>query len=228
MIERLRHGLVVSCQAWPDSPLHNPVYMAVMAEAAAKGGAAGIRANGADDIRAIRQRVSLPIIGIQKSYDAAGELWITATCEEAGTVARSGADIIAVDSRRAERPDGSHLGDLFAWVQDQLRLPVMADIAAFDEAVRAQALGADLVATTFAIQDRESPDFDLLHRLTQNLTIPVIAEGLYWTPAEVCRALDLGAFAVVVGTAITRPDDITRRFVAAIQGPPSPEPGEGA
>ena len=114
-VQRIHNGLVVSCQAWPDSPLHGPVYMAAMARAAEKGGAAGIRANGVDDIAAIAAAITrrLPIIGIQKSHDAAGQLWITATFEEAAAVARAWADIVAVDSRREERPDGTRLGDLF-------------------------------------------------------------------------------------------------------------------
>jgi N-acylglucosamine-6-phosphate 2-epimerase len=219
-VERIRQGLVVSCQAWPDSPLYGPQYMAAMAQAAAKGGAAGIRANGVDDItaiaKALRQGVPLPIIGIQKSYDPAGSLWITATFEEAAAVAGAGADIIAVDSRRAERPDGTHLRDLFERVHAELGLPVMADIATFGEALQAQELGADLVAPTFAIQGREMPDFNLLQYLVQELVVPVVAEGLYWTPSQVCRAFELGAHSVVVGTAITRPDEITRRFVDAM------------
>jgi N-acylglucosamine-6-phosphate 2-epimerase len=203
-VERIRQGLVVSCQAWPDSPLYGPQYMAAMAQAAAKGGAAGIRANGVDDItaiaKALRQGVPLPIIGIQKSYDPAGSLWITATFEEAAAVAGAGADIIAVDSRRAERPDGTHLRDLFERVHAELGLPVMADIATFGEALQAQ----------------EMPDFNLLQYLVQELVVPVVAEGLYWTPSQVCRAFELGAHSVVVGTAITRPDEITRRFVDAM------------
>jgi N-acylglucosamine-6-phosphate 2-epimerase len=191
--------------------------MTAMARAAARGEAAGIRANGRKDIQAIRQQVSLPVIGILKSYDATGDLWITATFEEAAVVALAGADIIAVDSRRAERPDGTRLNDLFDRIHDELGLPVMADIAAFDQAARAERLGADLVATTFAIEARETPDFDLLRRLTDSISVPVVAEGLYWTPSQVCKALEFGAHAVVVGSAITRPDEIALRFVKAIR-----------
>ncbi len=232
-IERIHNGLIVSCQAWPDSPLHGPVYMAAMAQAAEKGGAVGIRANGVEDIAAIAAAIApatadasatavhheprLPIIGIQKSHDAAGRLWITATFEEAAAVARAGADIVAVDSRRVERPDGTRLGDLFLRAREELGLLIMADIATFDEALRAQDLGADLVAPTFALHGRETPDFDLLRQLTQKLSVLVVAEGLYWTPSQVCKAFELGAHAVVVGTAITRPDDITLRFVDAIR-----------
>jgi N-acylglucosamine-6-phosphate 2-epimerase len=216
-IENIHNGLVVSCQAWPDSPLHAPVFMSVMAQAAAKGGAVGIRANGAEDIEAIRQKVSLPIIGIQKKFDAKGGLWITPTFEEAVTIANAGADIVAIDGIHVERLDGTHLRDLIARIHSELTIYVMVDISTFDEGLRAQRFGADLVATTFAIQDREAPDYDLLGQLTRSLSVPVVAEGLFWTPEQVCRAFELGAHSVVVGTAITRPDEITMRFVQAVK-----------
>jgi len=218
-IESIRHGLVVSCQAWPESPLHGSVYMSAMAQAAAKGGAAGIRANGAEDIRAIRECVSLPIIGIQKSFDAQGGLWITATFADAASVANAGAEIIAVDGIHEERPDHMRLGELVARIHSELGRHVMVDVSRFDEGVRAEKLGADLVATTLAVRgpNQQAPDYDLLGRLVQSLSIPVVAEGLFWTPEQVCAALDLGAHAVVVGSAITRPDEITLRFVRAIQ-----------
>jgi N-acylglucosamine-6-phosphate 2-epimerase len=193
------------------------MYMSAMAQAAAKGGAAGIRANGDEDIRAIRERVPLPIIGILKSYDRRGNRWITATFEDATTVARAGAEIVALDAVREERPDGSWLADLIPRIQRELGVFVMADISCFDEGARAERLGADLVATTLAhAPGQESPDFDLLAALTSTLAVPVVAEGLYWTPEQVVRAFELGAHAVVVGSAITRPDDITLRFVRAV------------
>lgn len=216
-IEDIHNGLVVSCQAWPDSPLHGPVFMSAMAQAAAKGGAVGIRANGAEDIEAMRSRVSLPIIGIQKRFDAQVRLWITPTFEEAATIAGAGADIVALDGLRVERPDGTHLGDLIARIHNDLGIYVMVDVSTFDEGVRAQNLGADLVATTFAIRDRDEPDYDLLSQLAPSLSVPVVAEGLFWTPEQVCKAFELGAHSVVVGTAITRPDEITLRFVQAIK-----------
>jgi putative N-acetylmannosamine-6-phosphate epimerase len=191
--------------------------MSAMAQAAEKGGAAGIRANGVEDIEAIRQSVPLPIIGIQKKLDANGQLWITPTFTEAANIANAGADIVAIDGIHVERLDSMHLRQLVARIHSDLGIYVMVDVSSFDEGQRAQSCGADLVATTFAIQDRETPDFDLLSRLTENLSVPVVAEGLYWTPEQVCKAFELGALAVVVGTAITRPDEITDRFVQAIK-----------
>ena len=191
--------------------------MSAMAQAAAKGGAVGIRANGEQDIRAIREVVSLPIIGIQKSFDSTGHLWITATFREAAVIVNAGADIIVVDGRHVERPDGSQLGDLIARIHSELGTYVMVDISTFDEGLRAQSLGTDLVATTFAVQGRDAPDYDLLSQLIRSLSVPVVAEGLFWTPEQVLRAFELGAHSVVVGTAITRPDEITLRFVEAIK-----------
>ena len=216
-IDRIRNGLVVSCQAWPESPLHGPVFMSAMAQAAAKGGAVGIRANGAQDIKAIRQSVSLPIIGIQKRFDSQSNLWITPTFQDAATIVNAGADIVAMDGIRVERLDGTHLKDLIARIRNELGIHVMVDVSTFDEGLQAENFGADLVATTFAIQDRDAPDYDLLTQLTRRLSVPVIAEGLYWTPEQVCQAFELGAHSVVVGTAITRPDEITHRFVQAIK-----------
>lgn len=218
-IESIRHGLVVSCQAWQESPLHGSKYMSAMAQAAAKGGAAGIRANSAADIRAIRASVTLPIIGIQKSFDAQNELWISATFADAASIASAGAAIIAVDGIHEDRPDHTHLGDLIARIHNELGKHVMVDISTFAEGVRAQRLGADLIATTLAVKgpNQDGPDYDLLGRLLGSLSTPIVAEGLFWTPEQVCAALDMGAHAVVVGSAITRPDEITLRFVRAIQ-----------
>lgn len=216
-IESIRHGLVVSCQAWPESPLHGTVYMVAMARAAANGGAAGLRVNSAEDIQGIREYLSLPIIGILKSQDAQGNRWITATFDDAATVARAGAEIVALDAVREERPDGTRLADLIPRIRRELGVYVMADISTFDEGVRAAALGADIVATTLAhTPGQEAPNFELLAALVQAVAVPVVAEGLFWTPEQVVRAFELGAHAVVVGSAITRPDDITRRFVRAI------------
>jgi N-acylglucosamine-6-phosphate 2-epimerase len=122
-----------------------------------------------------------------------------------------------MDGIRAERLDGTHLKDLIARIRNELGIHVMVDVSTFDEGLQAQNFGADLVATTFAIQNRDTPDYDLLTQLTRSLSVPVIAEGLYWTPEQVCQAFELGAHSVVVGTAITRPDEITHRFVQAIK-----------
>lgn len=218
ILQKLAGGLIVSCQALEHEPLHGPWFMAGMARAAKQGGAVGIRANGVEDIRAIKEVTGLPIIGIEKQEDNSGNLCITPDCAAAERVAGAGADIIAIDCRR-NRPFGDELSLLVPAVKQKLGVPVMADVGTVDEALAAQQLGVDLVAPTFGFQEGtygSEPDFPLLEELIGTLSVPVIAEGGYWSPEQVLRALELGALAVVVGTAITRPQEITRRFVRAI------------
>ena len=212
-------GLIVSCQALEHEPLHGPWLMAGMAWAAKIGGAAGIRANGAQDIAVIKETTQLPVIGIEKQEDAQGRLCITPDFAAARRVAQAGADIVAVDCRH-NRPFGEDLAQLIPRIKEELDLLVMADIATVDEGKDAEELDVDLVATTFAFKEGSygsEPDFPLIEQLTKSLSVPVIAEGGFWTPEQVVTALDLGVLAVVVGTAITRPQDITRRFVQAMK-----------
>jgi N-acylglucosamine-6-phosphate 2-epimerase len=216
-----RRSIVVSCQAREDNPLHGPVFMAALAQAAEQGGAAGIRANGTMDIAAIRKVMSLPIIGILKRETPGYPVYITPGFADADGIARAGADIIAVDAT-ARRRDGETLRDLIRLIHERLVKPVMADIATLAEGVTAAAAGADLVATTLAGYTAETaagradaPDFQLLEGLISTIDVPVVAEGRFWTPEQVREAFRLGAHAVVIGTAITNPTAITRRFVDA-------------
>jgi len=217
-IALLEGGLIVSCQAERHEPLHGAAIMAAMAVAAAEGGAVGIRANGPEDIRAIRQAVGLPIIGIFKVDLAEYELRITPRLPDALRVAQAGADIIALDATARPRPDFDSLADFILAVRGQTGCPVMADISTFEEGVAAAQAGADLVGTTLAgytpySRQEAGPDLALVERLAGELDLPVIAEGKIATPAQARQALDLGAFAVVVGGAISRPQWITRQFV---------------
>jgi putative N-acetylmannosamine-6-phosphate epimerase len=212
-------GLIVSCQAPPGDPLHGPSFMAAMAIAAERAGAVGIRANGPADVRAIREAVKLPIIGINKIDVERFEVRITPTFDAATTIADAGAHAIALDATGRPRPGGEDLGEIIRRVHGELGLPVMADISRRDEGLRAAELGADCVATTLSGHTRDSvkregPDLDLVAELTAALDVPVVAEGRYWTPDDVTAALRRGAHAVVVGTAITRPHWIAERFVA--------------
>ncbi len=220
ILDQLAGGLIVSCQALEYEPLHGPWLMAGMARAAKQGGAVGIRANGAQDIRAIKEAVGLPVIGIEKQDDAAGGLCITPDYAAAQRVAEAGSDIIALDCRVA-RPFGDELPGFIARVKSELGTLVMADVQTVAEAEAAQQMGADLGATTFAFREGRfgsEPDFELIQAAVDRLSIPVIAEGGFWDPEQVLKALELGVLAVVVGTAITRPHDITKRFVHAIAG----------
>lgn len=222
LLDHLRGKLIVSCQAGPDEPLHGASIMAAMARAAQAGGAAAIRANGPDDIRAIRAAVALPIIGIYKRDYPDSEVYITPTQADAEAVASAGADMIALDGTPRPRPGGLRLDDLIRYIHDSLRLPVMADISCLEDARCAQQAGADVLATTLSGYTahgrpaRPGPDLDLIGELAQQTRLPVIAEGRFFDPAQVADALARGALAVVVGGAITRPQEITRRFIQAL------------
>lgn len=222
MIETLRGKLIVSCQAGPDEPLHGSVYMVAMARAALLGGAGGIRANGAADIAAIRQAVSLPIIGIQKRRVDGFEVFITPTFTDAQAVVAAGAHLVALDGTDRPRPGDLPLPTLIERIHTELRVPVMADLSCLDDGYAARDAGADILATTlsgYTAHGRppsDGPDLDLIDDLLR-LNLPVIAEGRFHEPAQVVQAFERGALAVVVGGAITRPQEITRRFVNAIQ-----------
>ncbi len=214
-----RRSIVVSCQAREDNPLHGPLFMATMARAAEQGGASSIRANGGADIAAIRAATSLPIIGIVKRETPGFPVTITPGFADAEGIVGAGADVIALDATPRPR-DGEPLMDLIRMIHDRLGKPVMADVSTLAEGVAAAAAGANLVASTLAgytgeteAAKAEGPDFQLLEWLIGALDVPVVAEGRFWTPEHVREAFRLGVHAVVIGTAITNPMAITRRFV---------------
>ncbi len=219
---RLRGGLVVSCQARPDNPLNGPMFMAAMALAAAQGGAVGLRINGPEDIRAVRGIVDLPIIGIDKRPYGNNPVVITPTFGEAKAVADAGAAILAIDATSRRRPDGMPLAALIARIHTELRLPILADVGDLTDGLAAAEAGADAVATTLsgyldqATPPPDEPDLDLVEALAVRLRVPVIAEGRIKSPVQAKAALDRGAFAVVVGTAITNPREITRGYVRVL------------
>jgi N-acylglucosamine-6-phosphate 2-epimerase len=218
VVRRLQGGLVVSCQAGPDEPLYGADHMAAMARAARIGGAVGMRANSPADIAAICAAVDLPVIGIYKVDLPGFAVRITPTVEYACQVAAAGAHIIALDATARPHPDGLDLPERVRAVKELTGCPVMADISNLEEGIAAEAAGADLVGTTLSGYTTPEPpppgpDFVLLQALVRRLAVPVIAEGRIATPEQAAQALGLGAFAVVVGGAITRPQWITARFV---------------
>jgi N-acylglucosamine-6-phosphate 2-epimerase len=222
-LPRLRGGVIVSCQAGPGDPLHGASMMVAMARAAVAGGAVAIRANGPEDIAAIRAAVGVPIIGIWKVDIAGYDVRITPTAQHARLVATAGASIIALDATDRVRPDGRTVASLIQETRSETGLPVMADVSSVAEALAAQDAGADLVATTLSGYTGEvpatgSPNLELVARLARLLHVPVIAEGRIATPDEAARAIELGAYAVVVGHAVTRPQWITEQFVSAVRG----------
>lgn len=227
MLEQIKGKLVVSCQALENEPLHSPFIMARMALAAAEGGAAGIRANSVVDIKAIRQQVALPVIGLIKRDYPDSEVFITPTLREVEELIAAAPEMIALDATQRPRPGGETLAQLVAAIRARWpALLLMADIASVEEALIAEQLGFDCVGTTlygYTPQTKghtlPESDFALLKAVLAAVAIPVIAEGNVDTPERAARCLALGAHAVVVGGAITRPQQITRRFTDAIRSP---------
>ena len=220
-VSQVRNRLIVSCQALPHEPLYGSAIMARMAVAAAQGGAAAIRANTPQDIAAIRATVTLPIVGLYKVDVPGYDVYITPRLADARAVAEAGASVIAIDATQRPRPEYESLAEYIAAIHAATGLPVMADISTFEEGVAAEAAGADVVSTTMSGYTPYSPalagpDLDLVRRLAARLTVPLVAEGRYHAPDQVAQALAAGATAVVVGGAITRPQEITQRFVSAI------------
>lgn len=224
VFDKIRGGLIVSCQALAEEPLHSSYIMSRMAYAAMMGGAAGIRANSVEDIIEIKKTVDLPVIGIIKETYGDCQVYITPTMKEIDSLAGCGlADVIATDCTKRERPDGMTLSGFYSEIRrkypDQI---LMADCSSYEEGMYAAELGFDIIGTTLCgyteyTKWAELPDFDLMRRLAAESGKPVIAEGGIWTPEQLNKALETGALAAVVGTAITRPMEITRRFVEAIR-----------
>jgi N-acylglucosamine-6-phosphate 2-epimerase len=214
-------GLVVSCQARDGSPLRGPAFMAPMAHAAVLGGAVGIRADGPDDITAIRAAVSVPILGIYKVKLSPDSLFITPSADAVRAVVRAGSRLVALDGTGRPRPGGQTLEEVIETVHEEGAC-ALADVSTEEEGRRAVAAGADAVGTTLSgytaySPRQDGPDLTLVERLAHSLTVPVFAEGRIATPEEARLALHAGASFVVVGTAITDPIAITRQFVEHIQ-----------
>lgn len=224
LLESLRGGLIVSCQAPVGSPLNDPYIISALALTAELHGAVGVRVKHAEQIAATRARVRVPVIGLDKVDFPDSPVYITPTFAIAERLALSGADIIALDATRRPRPHGETLETLLRRVRDELRKPVMADVATLEEGLYAADCGAEIVATTLCGYTEESagtplPAFKLLETLAQRVNVPVICEGGVATPEDVRRAFACGAFAVVVGTAITGVDKLLPPFVAAAARP---------
>lgn len=219
MIEKLKGKVIVSCQALEDEPLHSSFIMSKMALAAKAGGAAGIRANSVKDIQAIKEVCDLPLIGIIKRDYPDSDVYITPTNQEVTELLTTEAEIIALDATKRKRPQEERLKDLIQQIHAADRL-AMADVSTFEEALAAEKDGFDIVSTTLAgyteySRKTETPDFELLKEIVDHVNIPVIMEGHTDRPEQVTKALEIGAYAVVVGSIITRPQLITARYVAA-------------
>lgn len=217
---KLKHGLIVSCQAREGDPFRDPESIARFARAVVAGGAVAIRADSPENIRTIRAAVNVPILGIHKTQASDGRILITPTMEGVRAIVEAGADFVALDCTVR----GQRCGALerIVRIRRELHVPVMADVATLPEAVAAAAAGADFILSTMRGHTPETehartfqPSF--IQELCGVLPVPVIAEGLIHTPEMAVEAIRAGAFAVVVGKAITRPQSITERFVAALE-----------
>lgn len=216
-----RGGLIVSCQAPADSPLARADIIAALASAAELNGAVGLRIDGAAAIQATRAATRLPILGIEKLYPPDSDVYITPDFASASRVAGSDADVIALDGTERKRPGCLNFPQLAARIRQELKLPLMADVATFGQGIfAAETAGADFIGTTLAGYTPETAgqtavDFKLVEALAKRLQTPVICEGRLRSPADVRRAFECGAFAVVVGNAITGVDWLVREFAAA-------------
>ena len=224
-IERLRGKLIVSCQALPHEPLYSSFIMGRMAQAAQEGGAAGIRANTPEDIREIRSRVGLPIIGIIKQCYEGSDVYITPTMSEVDRLMEVRPEIIAVDATNNPRPSGITLENFVTQIREKYPGQLlMADCSTVEEAIHADEIGFDFIGTTLVGYTRQSKgddlskdDFAILRKILKSVRHRVIAEGKIDTPQKARRVIEMGAFSVVVGSVITRPQFITRTFVEEIE-----------
>lgn len=223
VLEKIKGTVIVSVQAMPSEPLYHEKCMVAMMKSVLNGGAGGLRVAGVRDITNAKKFSSVPIIGITKPDKIPSNfkeiVYITPTIKDVLDVIHAGADIIAFDGTQRKRPNDEKIKDLIKYIHINKRI-AMADISTLDEGLQAQEAGADILSTTLAGYTLESvsspqnePDFELLQQLVEQSKLPVILEGRIWTPEQVNKAFELGAHSVVIGSAITRPQLITKRFV---------------
>ena len=226
MVGEIKKHLIVSCQALEDEPLHSSLIMSRMAVAAMQGGAKGIRANSVKDIEAIKKAVPLPVIGIIKRDYKDSDVYITPTYEDVDHLVQVGCDIIAMDATISTRPVCISLDAFFKKVKENHPKQLfMADCSTVEEAVYADELGFDFIGTTLVGYTNQSKgnqinadDFKIIRDILKKVKHPVIAEGNIDTPQKAKRVLELGCYSVVVGSIITRPQVITKRFTDVIEG----------
>lgn len=214
-----RGGLIVSCQAAQGSPLARPEFITAMARVAEENGAAGVRLEGGENIKMAAGCLSIPVLGLEKRAFANSEVYITPTIESFQRVAESGADIIALDATERPRPGCERLETIVSEARRLWQKPIMADVATLKQGLfAAEVLGVEVISTTLAGYTKETAhleqaDFRLVEDLAARLSVPVICEGRLRSPADVCQAFESGAFAVVVGAAITGLDWLVRQYV---------------
>ncbi|MEE4193933.1 MAG: N-acetylmannosamine-6-phosphate 2-epimerase [Anaerolineae bacterium] len=226
LLAAIAGNLIVSVQPdayHPESdPMNDPNVIAAMAASVVQGGAAAVRINSPQHIRAVRERVSVPVIGLFK-FDIEGyDVRITPTIHHAKQIAEAGADVIALDATHRPRPEGLDAVQFIQRVKAETGCLIMADISTVEEGIAAAEAGADFIATTLSgytaySPQSEGPDYALVKALAAEIQTPIVAEGRISTPAEARQMLESGAFAVTVGSAITRPRSITQHFLQQIK-----------
>ena len=227
MTEKLKNKLIVSVQAQGNEPLNKPEHLLAMSQSVINGGAGALRLCGIDNIKHIKKSVSVPIIGLTKleptPINWLDKVYITATLKDLKDLLKTGVEFIAIDGTARKREDNSSLQEQIDLIKKEGK-SVIADVSTFEEAIGASELGADIISTTLSGYTKETrykanigPDFDLLAELTEELSTPIIMEGRIWEPEDVRKSFEIGAYAVVIGSAITRPNLITKRFVGAIR-----------
>lgn len=225
ILSAIKGSIIVSCQALPDEPLYceEMSLMPFMAEAAKRAGSKAIRTSSVRDVIAIKAKTGLPVIGLIKIKYEGFETYITPTMKEVEELVAAGSDIIALDCTFSKRGDNKTINEFIAEIKAKYpEIILMADISTFEEGVNAYNCGVDIVGTTMSgytpqSEKTEGPNFLLVEKLTKALTIPVIAEGKVHYPEQAKKMLEIGAHAVVVGGAITRPLEIAQRFFGAIK-----------
>lgn len=221
-LKKIKNGLIVSCQARKGWAMYGPKIMAAFSKAAEEGGAVGIRATDPENIRAIREVTDLPIIGIYKQWYEDFEVYITPTYQSAVDVIEAGANIVAIDGTQRPRPNNESLEEIVSKIHHNFPdILVMADCATLEEGKLAEKMNIDIVSTTLNGYTQETEnihsfDKQFVKDLTQHLKIPIIAEGHIGSKEDINDALNSGAFSIVIGTAITRPEIITKKFVENI------------
>lgn len=227
VIEKIHKKLIISCQASSGDPIYEDDCLLSIIKSVIHGGASGLRLAGVKDIANTRKISNIPVIGITKP-DPLPKNWkeivyITPTFGHAKEISDAGADIIAIDGTSRKRPE-ENLAELIEKIHAELKKPVMVDCATLEEGLMCRVFGADIISTTLSgytletlDKNTDEPDFELLKSLIKVLDCPIILEGRIWTVEHVKKAFDLGAYSVVIGSAVTRPQLITKRFVEAVK-----------
>lgn len=221
IIDKLKNKVVVSVQAMPNEPLYKEECMIAMMQSVLKGGAGGLRVAGARDVKNAKKLTDVPVIGLTKPDSIPANwqeiVYITPTLKEVKELVRAGADIIAFDGTLRKRPNCT-VEEIIKFIKTQNRVS-MADISTLDEGLACERMGVDMLSTTLSGYTQYSPlknnepDFELLENLVKKTSKPVVLEGRIWKPEEVTKAFEIGAHGVVIGSAITRPQLITKRFI---------------